>query len=849
MKSHYFRGGIKKLAAAMALAIAVTAFPAAPAAQAASAPTFKTYRTSLYENGSAKSVYTYTVKNVKKGYTVKWSLSGAGVDYAELKYLSRKASGTTSSNKITLSTTGDMKAKNSKLSIIAKVYDTSNKLVKTVTDDVTLKIQASTVTLKTNKIKDSLTGLSTGEAYDFDKTFYPYNSTCKTHWTVTGSDGTDYSSQIDSAGIWKPVKEGTYTITVYARNSKNGKNLCQDSLTAVVGTSMDSITQTAADGFKAVFNTDVSKKITADSFTIKQTNGLASVLPKSVSFSTDGKTVTVSTHTTFKDNVSYTITCGSASKTFTASAGEITRMAILTDTVPVNTASPIEYALYDSKGIDVKANAKGTVEFTATVTNGYLTDDDKLFLTTIGKGGTITATYTDGSTTFSATKNIVAKEAEATEITSTDFTITDSLSVPNFTASDYKADTSVAIGETAYAHFRAVDSNKTAINYTKVTYESSDDNTLIVESNGKMTPIKEGKVVVIVNAFEGSVKTNYTFNITVTAAKKLSSIGLSSSRISMSNCGDENYIKYVDVIPYDQYGQKMGTEDCTVTVSETYNRDFASYNSNTGQLELSVPAGTSAGNYTLTVTMVRDSVSLTQRLVLTVVEVPYNSSSIGYKLELSTSGTTVDISLKDGNLAEDKIVYARLAQYQGGVFAGYTYFDSATIRRGSAYYTADLTADSSATEVSIGGGMQLPITLVKISDTGNNTGTAQKAATGSYSIVFKYNNKQYSLGFTVSDTQSAPSVSLKNAASTVTRTNALDLVRDCLNIPEGYEIIDCTAVGSTATGINITISSGNKIHISTITLRNQMTLKTSSGTNKQVYVTHVVNVNQTLTNK
>lgn len=849
---------VKKLAAALAVALAVTALPAAPApeARAAAAPAFKTTRTNLYENGTAKGTYLYTVKNVKKGYTVKWSLGDAGAEYAELKYISRKVSGTTSSNKVTISTVGDLKAKNNKLDIVAKVYDTKGKLIKTLKDSVTLKIQATDISFKTNKIKDSMDALSVGKAYDFDKSFLPYNSTSVTHWVVTGSDGSDHSSEITSAGVWTPKKDGSYTITVYGRNSRNGKNICSATLKAVVGTALNSVEQTAVNQFKAVFTSDVSKKVTKDSFTIKESNGLATVLPKSVVFSSDGKTATVTTHTNFKNASSYTVTCNSSKKTFTASAGEVVRIAVLTSSVPANVATPIEYALYDENNIDVKAIAPGTVEFSANITNGILSEDNRLLLTTIGKGGTITATYKDGKKTFSTVATIICREAEASDIANNDFTITSNLTAPDFDAADYTAKTTISLGETGYAHFRATDSEGAPIAYSKLLYSSSDDNALIVEDNGKMTPIKEGKAVVIVRAFEGPVETNYTFTVTVQPKKKFSSLGLSTANVSMSNCGDASYKRYVEVIPYDQFGNKLSLTNSTVTVSNTSYLSLARYNAATGLVELTVPGGTPAGTYTVSVFVVSDNVSLSQNLYLTVVNVPSNTTATtSYALEFDTNNKdsnnkTADVSLKDGDPVGSKVVYARLATYRNGIFAGYIPFNSSMIMKDNKYYTTDLTSAPLSSVVTNTGGRELAISLTQIIGGGDNTiGTVEKAETGVYTVILTYNNQQYASSLRITDTENAPAVSIKSITSSVTATNALELVKNCLTVPEGYEITNCTAVGETATGDRIPVVSGSKLHISTVTLKHMITLKTLTGTEWKVYVPYTVTVAQTLTNK
>lgn len=844
----------KRLAAALALTLAVSALPAAPvpSAEAAAAPAFKTTRSVLYDNGKAKGTYLYSVRNIKKGYTVKWSLGGAGAEYAKLKYLSRKATTTASANKVTVSTLGDIKAKNAKLSIVAKVYDTKGKLVKTVTDNVTLRVSATKAALNTSKIKDPLDSLSVGKSYDFDYTFTPYNSTSLSYWTVTDSNGKDHSSEITSEGVWTPKENGTYTITVSGRNSKTGSNCCSAKLTAVVGTSLSTVRQTAANKFEAVFTSDVSKKITKDSFTIKESNGLTAVLPKSVAFSKDGKTVTVTTHTNFRNGSVYNVTCDSVKKTFTASAGEVARVAILTTTVPANIATPIEYALYDANGIDVKELASGYVDISGSVTNGYIADGS-VFLTTPGKGGTITITYTDGSKKLSAVGNIVCREPEATDIAKADFTITDSPVAPNFSASDYTADTTISIGETGYAHFRAADGNGNPINYTYVSYSSSDDNALIVESDGRMTPIKEGKAVVIVRAFEGAIETNYTFNITIQPKKKFSSLGLSTSSVSMSNCGDPNYKRYVSIVPYDQFGQKMDLSNCPVNISDSSSYSLAYYNPETGLIELSVPFYTQAGTYTITVNVTADNTSLSQKLYLTVLQVPQDSSARAtYKLEFDTSDNTVDLALKDGDSVSSKTVSARLAGYKNGIFTGYEYFNSAMILKDGKYYTTDLASGPVDTkDKNIDGGMELSLNLITINGgTGNDIGTLKKAAPGVYSVILKnYDNQQYVATLRVTDTESAPAVSVKSTVSSTTKKNALDLVKDCLYVPNGYEITDCTAVGTTNTGANISVSQGSKIHISTITLRHLVTLTDDTNSSRKVYVPYTVNVGQTLTNR
>ena len=98
---------------------------------AVSKPAFTKSITSLYENTSAKGVYTYTLKNVSKGQTVKWSVSGTGKSYVKLQKTSTKVTKTTVSNKLTVRSKGKSAAKNKTVQITAKVYAKSGKLLYT----------------------------------------------------------------------------------------------------------------------------------------------------------------------------------------------------------------------------------------------------------------------------------------------------------------------------------------------------------------------------------------------------------------------------------------------------------------------------------------------------------------------------------------------------------------------------------------------------------------------------------------------------------------------------------------------------------------------------------------------
>jgi hypothetical protein len=139
---------VKKLAVALSLAMTVSTLAPAASADAAATPAFKTYYTSVYENGTNGGSYTYTVKNIKKGYTVKWSVTGDAKDYITVSKASTKATKTTVSNKITVNTNGASIGKSGATATVkAVVYNTKGTKVKTVSDKVTVKVQATDVSI------------------------------------------------------------------------------------------------------------------------------------------------------------------------------------------------------------------------------------------------------------------------------------------------------------------------------------------------------------------------------------------------------------------------------------------------------------------------------------------------------------------------------------------------------------------------------------------------------------------------------------------------------------------------------------------------------------------------------
>lgn len=831
---------MKKAAIFLALVLVIHSIPVS--AKAETAMKFRTTRTTVYENSSANGVYKYTVSGLTKGYKIKWGITGTGKKYVTLKYKTTTAAKTTSSNQITINTNGEAAAKNVKFNVIAKVFDKSGKQLARIADKPTIKVQATNLTMNTDKI-GALEGLLVGTAYSFSATAAPANTTSKIYWTVTAADGTDHSSEITGSGVWTPTAAGEYTIKAEARNSDTGKVLCTASAKANVGVYIKRLTQTGSNELELVFSADMTDKLTNENVIIKAKTGTSTVVPKEFKYNTTGTTVTITTRTNFKDDTAYVLSYEGASESFTASVGEPVTAKILTQTVPADSFVTLEYALYDSNGIDVKNACTGTVDFDGEVTNGMLTGEE-LYMTTPGKTATVTLTYTkaDGKT-LTASKVIKCVEATVEEAVKTEFTITSSDSKPDYAAKDYAAVNYIALEEKGYAHFRAFNAKGEEILYDSVKFSSSDDDTLLVEENGELTPIKTGAVKVYVTVTTGNTEDNYTFSVNVKEAKKISRVSLSSTAVTMSNSTDRDYQETILVTAYDQYKNVYDLSEALVEVEPVQadnNAATVTFDESTDQIVIKEAYLTGSYAYKVKVTIGEKSASANFKL--TVKQIPYNSNTLTYVVKATES--TVDTAV-DKNTLGDKTVTLRLAQYRGGVFEEYKDFESAEIKMGGKYFNADLTQEGSTEAITLGGASSLELTAMKL-------GTeCKKAVPEVYTITVKYYNesgasKSAQVKVTVTDTQKQPAVSVEKTTSDKKVTDALELVKECLHVSSGY-IYDCTATGEKETGSKISISSGDKLHINTISVKEEV--KTGSSSYPTAYVYYTITVNKTLQNK
>lgn len=838
------RQNLKKMIAFVCVvAMMITLVPVNAEAATKKVAFSKSY-TALYENDTNKGVYTYTVKNLIKGQKVKWSISGTGKSYAKLSKTTTSVSGTTSSNKLTIRTKKKTAAKNKTVIVTAKIYNKNGKLQNTLVAK-TAKIKVFPTKIQIAGDAASQTEFLIGKTYQFQFKITPVNATSTNVWSATDETGAKVS-QMTRSGAFTPVKEGTYTICVQA---KNGSKVVKTAKKTIkVGMTMTDAKQTAVKKIVAEYSSSAKNVVTKDSFQVKNAEGAKNEV-KSIEFSADGKEVTLNLYANLKDEKEYIVTDGKMSYSFTAHIGQPVSLKILTTQVTAERETPIVYALYDSYGIDVLDAYPGTVEYDCKITNGYLTDQNKIFMKTVGDTGIINLTYTnkeDSKLVLKDTATVVCVVANAAE--DTNFTLTTSEKAPDYGVASYKDNHKVASDSNYYAHFRALDEDKNEIKYDTVSFESSDPDTLLInnESNGiaKVTAVKSGSVRIIVTATNGKQEYTYTYEVTVAEPAYLKNVKLDQNTLVLSNRYVTGYKGYINVEATDQYGDDFALNDESVQITGT-NAYAVKYDEINDRIIVD-PSLMAAGTYSYTVTMTVGTHKATTGFNV-VVQTPPENGAVTYKIDMDQP--VVDMALKENekDIANAKTVNIRLAQYKGGMFYDYVYIQSATIRKGDLYYTTDLTKNGTAAAGSIVSGTTIPVTTVSL-----NKNIVTKAQTGVYAIELKFYAGSNTTGLSmvngyleVTDSQTSPEVAVEHTTASVSCTTALDLAKNCLSVKGASgDIVECAVTGTNTSGSAYKLATKESVNIKSVTVQTTMTL--ADGT--KVVSNYEISVGKTLKN-
>lgn len=818
-------------------------------ASAVSKACFVKVYSNLYENSTAKGVYTFKVKNLVKGQTVKWSVTGEGKSYVKLKKTSIKATGTTVSNTITVDTKGALAAKNKTLHIVAKVYSTQGKLLKTI-DAGQSKIKIKPKEIQT--LADETEDLLVGNSYQFDAEITPSNANGTKSWVVTDENGKDAKSYMTKEGIFTPMEDGIYYISAKIVEGIS-TTLISEPVKVTVLPTLQEVKQTAVNQVTLKYTGSVVGVKKLENFTITTVNG-AAIPIKSMAYSETGKEVILTTYSNFIDKEKYKVADDVKSFSMTASVGRPVYLNVLTTTATVNRATKIEYAVYDANNIDVTSLYPGTITFEQLkITNGVLDEKEcQIYMTNIGDIGIFTMNYTclSDETIKLSTIGTVTCVSLGTSL-NTNFTLTETEQKPDYSKEDYVDNRSVSAGNNYFVYFRALDTDKTEIAYDSITYESSNPDVLLINQRAdgtvRATAIKTGTVKVYVNATYHKQSYTYSYDVTVVEAPILNSIVAERYGVTLSSRMMYGYQEVIPVTAYDQYGKvyPLTNETAQITfIGEAVN-GFVSYDATENSIIIK-PYGVKAGTYYVTVTIIVLDKKIPISLTINVLTPP-EKGEITYKVELSRQ--TVDLAISaDVDLTksiEDKKITVRLAEYHDGIFYNYIYFNSAVITKDGLYYTSDLTKAGVTTEVNGGFGTSVTLTPMKL---GNDT--LIKASTGVYNIELRYyvSGKINTIreSFRIDDTMSAPKVTVVRTTADKSCKTALELAQNCLSVNGTFEtmITECTLTGSSKMGSAYTLEKGESVNIKSVTVRETITL--SSG--EHITIDHTIAIGKTLKN-
>ena len=796
MKKNFF----KKLASGLALAMVVTSF--APAA-----PAFAATATKIVEQGGKKAPQTvyvgkkvdYSLNNVYKTNTYKWFTSNAKI-----------AKITQTGGIVTPVAPG-------KATIKVNAYKKSTgKLIKAFKLDLDVKLRATSVNIGAEDFE-----LAVGEKKDLDAVKTPANSTD----TLRYFSSDEKVATVDTkTGIVTAVAAGEATIKVASKGAwftaNNSKYNKYDEVKVTVVDGLLDVKQTAANKLSLSFSKDVSTTLKASEIAIEEVASHAVQAVKGLSFSKDGKTVTLETYLNFVDKKEYKLTYDKKDFAFTASVGEVASIALKTDKVVYNEETAIKYALYDANGIDITNvidDSRVTVD--VETKSGYTTDGGKkIVLINKGDVATVTVTYhtykyENGSEiTFVAKGTIVA--VDETEVTFGNY--------EKFTIAEGEPDwnkltnpvTRIAIGDNGFkVYLRVKDSSDNYIAQADIKYTSSNKDVLIVAEDGSLLPVKEGAAYVIAT----TGKASWTLPVTVVAERKANGVSVDKPSVTVSNSNNANDTAVVTVTVKDQYGDKFDStiEDVTIVPAD---KDSG--------IKLDRPAsdkvsfagkGAIKGSYTYLITAHGKKIPVT----VNVVEPSGNTTNE----KLVVSATTVDTVISKTDKVEDlasKNIKVQVGKFTGGVLDGY---ESATIKvtGPNDFVVTGSAISGSAFEFQ-------PVKVVSGS-------AVEKVQTGTYKIEATTGKNTYTQYIQVTDTQALPSVSVEKITLD-SYSNEVATAQAALKVKSAITGKELTIVDTNATAFG-------KPNVQSVRIESVTVIDTIG--NLSVYTT--INVGRTITIK
>ena len=345
------------------------------------------------------------------------------------------------------------------------------------------KTLKATITVKNPALSVSAAGeVAVGSTEAIKATVKP----AKTKVTYTTSD--EKIATVDAKGVVTGVAAGDVTITVKAGKTTKTVNM------TVKKAILKSAEQTEYNKIEAVIVGD-TKDMKAGDIKVTNTATKATVAVKSVAAKKGAEnTYVIETFTGMTDAKEYSVEYAGAIATFTATDGTVANVALTKTEVPAGIKTEVKAVTKDAKGVILGYfdltngnTGKGQVTTALTITKGYVQGTD-VYLPAVGDTMVAKLTYHTGS--FAADGKETGVIENTATITAVDpstvtynYAVTIGDSTPKWTATSFKAVTSIKVGTSKKAYFRITDENgKEISSYEGYSVETADSTKLVIDA-------------------------------------------------------------------------------------------------------------------------------------------------------------------------------------------------------------------------------------------------------------------------------------------------------------------------------------------------------------------------------
>lgn len=769
----------KVLAFALAAAMVVTAVPATNA-QAASTAKLSAKKATVYV-GSSK---TLTVTTPSSWKSVKTTVSSSAKSIAKVSKTSTKKVKVTA-----------VKAGKAKVTVKVTAKKNGKKVSKTLASNITVKNYKVRLEDATGATVSGTTIAVVGTPVQFTAKTAP----AKAAVTYTSSDSA--IATVDTTGKVTPVKTGKVTITAATDKASTTAEVevKNYALGTVSQTKLTELTATVAGNTKNLKATDFAIKSEA-------TKVVYPVSKVSVD-SKDASKVTLTLFSELKDAATYDVTLDGITKTFVASDGKVASIALDKATIPYATETEVKLVSKDANGVVVKELKYGETDsnydFTINTNGNGYTNGSKLYLNKVGDTATAEITYKTGKYDQNGKPegNIGPNKVTITATAQSEvnnFAVRIDDTAKKF---DKAKDTNkIAVNETKVAMFKIQNADNQEISdYSKYTFESSDKSVLMLASNKvgtnnsiAITALKNGTAYILVKKDDkvvGSVA------IDIVAERAVATLDVDKSAVTLSK-DLTNDTKKVNVTLKDQYGDKWAgdynlnveclstdAKDVTVnTVNANASSKYFAFTAKTGK-NVTFNATAEKGNYVYKISYKKDNKEVAARTVsVSVKKAADNAVVSAYRLDIDNK----NVDMKVDNDNKEKTINIQMIGVADGVDKKVEDDATFTVKKadGTKIFVGSKNAETTthaAISAKTGTLVVKPVVIsgsalaVKQLDAGEYTVIAEKKITESNGTE---KTVTISTTFTITDTQAKAEVEVKN--NTVAAGNVEDMLEKAL---------------------------------------------------------------------